>query len=174
MDVYFDDFYGKYSLRQQYVEMFALAALGFLLPFTVGHPQILVGVLVNAFIIRAALTLPEHKALLVVFTPVLGALARGLLFGPFTLFLVYMVPFIWAGNYILMKAFRVRGNYFLRLGVGSVAKTGLLFGSAYALYSTGLLPALMLSAMGVMQLTTAIAGGILAYGELKAERHLIG
>lgn len=171
-----DDYSNVYNLKQQYVQAFALSTLGFLIPVMFGHPQLLVGVLVNAFIIRAALTLPASRSWPLVFTPVLGALSRGLLFGPFTPFLLYMVPFIWAGNYILLWAFsrRVTGKfgYALTLGASSVAKAALLYSSAFILFNAGLVPAVLLPSMGVFQLVTALAGGVLAYGSLKAERLL--
>jgi hypothetical protein len=161
-----------YAARYQFVEMFALSALGFLIPFAFGHPQLLVGILVNAFIIRAASTLPINKALPIVFTPTIGVLARGLLFGPFTVYILLLTPFIWAGNYLLLWAFTQKRNFPLTLGAASIAKAGLLYGSAFILYTAGLIPAIMLPAMGILQLTTALAGGILAYGELKAEKLL--
>jgi hypothetical protein len=161
-----------YIARHHYVEMFALAALGFLIPFTMGHPQILVGVLVNALLIRAAMTLPMNKALPIAFTPTIGVLARGLLFGPFTLYLVFLTPFIWAGNYLLMWAFKRGFGFVPTLIGGSIAKAGLLYGSALILYFAGIIPAIMLPAMGLMQLTTALAGGILAFVEMKAERFI--
>jgi hypothetical protein len=154
------DYRERYSPRYQMIQMLALSAMGFLVPFITGHPQILVGVLVNAFIIRAALTLPHNKALPVVFTPVLGALARGILFGPFTVFVVFMVPFIWMGNYILLWAFQRKHSFLPTLGAASLAKAGLLYGSAYVMYSAGILPALFLDTMGVFQLATALAGGL--------------
>jgi hypothetical protein len=159
--------------RYQMIQMLALSALGFLIPFGIGHPQAIVGVLVNAFIIRAALTLPKDKALPVIFTPTLGVLARGLMFGPFTFFVVFMMPFIWAGNYILLWAFSRKKNFVGTLFLSSAAKAGFLYGSAFMLYSAGIVPELFLTTMGVFQLTTALAGGILVLGELKAEEALI-
>ncbi|MFH0861943.1 MAG: hypothetical protein V1875_02830 [Candidatus Altiarchaeota archaeon] len=158
--------------RFQNVQMLALSALGFLIPFTVGHPQLIVGVLVNAFIIRAAMSLPREKALPVVFTPTLGVLARGLLFGPFTAYVIFMLPFIWVGNYILLWAFSQRTHYTVTLIMSSAAKAGFLYGAAYLLFSQGIVPEIFLTSMGIFQYATALAGGILAYGELEAEKRL--
>ena len=88
--------------RSRFVYVTFLAFLGFAIPFTFGHPQLLVGVLVNALLVWSSLRLPLKMTLPVVFTPVLGVLARGLLFGPFTSYLALMAPFIWIGNLILV------------------------------------------------------------------------
>ena len=173
-----DAVYYEHPRRHQHAEMLALGFAGFLLPMLLGHPQLLVGVAVNAFIIRAALALPQNKALPVLLTPSLGALARGLLFGPFTVFLIYLIPFIWAGNYILFLAFKTKLagnlNYGLALAGGSLAKAGFLYLTAYALYSAHIIPAIFLTAMGAIQLTTALLGGIVVYLQLKAEKRFIG
>ena len=159
--------------RFQNVQMLALSALGFLIPFTVGHPQMIVGVLVNAFIIRAALTLPRDKALPIVFTPTLGVVARGLLFGPLTAYVIFMMPFIWVGNFILLWGFSQRTHYTLTLILSSAVKACFLYGSAYVLFSQGIVPEIFLTTMGIFQYATALAGGIVAYGEFKAEKYLI-
>lgn len=169
-----DVVYYEHPERYQSAEMFALGFVGFLLPFLLGHPQLLVGVAVNAFIIRAALSLPQNKAMPVLITPSLGALARGLLFGPFTIFLVYLIPFIWAGNYILFRAFKMKLagnlNYGVALAGGSIAKAGFLYLAALALNSAGVIPVIFLTAMGTIQFTTAILGGIVVYMQLKVEK----
>ena len=170
---------GANDNAQNYIvaQMTALALLGFLIPFFIGGPQILVGMLVNALIIRSAISLPAAKTLPVIFTPSIGALAHGVLFGPFSMFLVFMMPFVWAGNAILVYAFRRRirniYGYSLALGAGAAAKAGLLYASAYMLYSASIIPSVFLSAMGAIQLATALLGGVVVYLELKAERYFI-
>jgi hypothetical protein len=171
MEYGYEDGAVGFTIHQR-LQLLALAGLAFMIPFTLGHPQQLVGVLVNALIIRAALTLPRDRALPVAFAPTLGVLARGLLFGPFTFYVALMMPLIWAGNYILLWAFSLRGNYALTLGLSSLAKAAFLYSGACALYGAGLMPAALLPAMGAFQLATAVAGGVLAYCELKAERIL--
>jgi hypothetical protein len=161
---------GRFESRHQMIELFALSALGFLIPFSFGHPQLLVGVLVNALIIRAAMTLPLNRALPIAFTPTLGVLARGLLFGPFTIFVVYLLPFICVGNILLLWAFSKGGNFGFTLAASSVVKAAFLYSSAYVLFVLGIIPAVLLPAMGVLQLTTALAGGIIAVSEFKLQR----
>jgi hypothetical protein len=85
-----------------------------------------------------------------------------------------MLPFIWLGNAALVlcvKRFAVfeKKNFALANAAGIAAKVALIFGAAYALYSLRLVPAIFLTAMGALQLVTALAGAALAFGFLKAE-----
>ncbi|MBD3249206.1 hypothetical protein GF336_04115 [Candidatus Woesearchaeota archaeon] len=133
------------------------------------------GIIVNSFLISSSLKFKDYKILPVVVMPSLGALSRGLLFGPYTPFLFYMIPFIWIGNYLLVYAFRQfklkkKLNYWLSLGMGIVFKAGFLFLTAYIFYIFGVVPAVFLTAMGVMQAITAFGGGVAAFGYEKISR----
>ncbi|MFA5412460.1 MAG: hypothetical protein WC350_03905 [Candidatus Micrarchaeia archaeon] len=163
--------------KVEYAEFLVLCFLSFMIPVLLGHPQLLVGIVVNAFLVLAALNMDAKKVIPLALIPCMGAIARGVLFGPFTFALVYMVPFIWAGNMVLIYAMKylVAGkgmNYLISLGAGSLLKAGLLFGAAYVLLQFSLVPALFLEAMGVVQLITAVAGGILAFVLWKAGARL--
>jgi hypothetical protein len=162
----------------QYFEMVVYTTISFFLPLILGHPQLLVGVAVNSLLVIAALNLKGWKLLPVIIAPALGALSRGILFGPFTIYLVYMVPFIWVGNAILVFSFKLmklkmKKGYLLTLFTGSIAKSLFLFGIAYLLYSLGLIPVIFLTAMGILQLVTAILGGLAAYGVHIAKKRLM-
>ncbi|HHQ44852.1 MAG TPA: hypothetical protein ENN13_01790 [Candidatus Altiarchaeales archaeon] len=153
---------------QENLELIAYSMLALLVPFAFGHPQMLVGALVNAALILAALNLKNQKLLPIILLPSVGVLARGLIFGPFTLFLVYMMPFIWCGNTILVYSFKKLGlengvGRFRTLIAGALAKTLFLFTSAFILHSAGILPKIFLTTMGVLQLATALIGGIIAF-----------
>jgi hypothetical protein len=159
----------------QYFEMIVYTAVCFFLPLLMGHPQIVVGIVVNSMLVLSALNLKGAKLLPVILVPSLGVLTRGLLFGPFTIFLVYMIPFIWIGNAILVFAFKwmrlhLRWNYALTLGIGAGVKSGFLFLSALVMYKLGFVPVIFLTAMGLMQLWTALAGGAAAYGIQAAKK----
>ena len=161
----------------QYFEMVLYTAVCFFLPLFVGHPQIFVGIMFNTLIIASALNIKGSKLLPVIIAPSLGALSRGILFGPFTIYLVYMIPFIWIGNTILVFSFkwlklRLKKNYWLTLVIGSILKSGFLFLAAFILYSLNILPVIFLTAMGVMQLITAFTGGIAAFGFQAVKRKL--
>jgi len=162
----------------QYFEMVVYTVFCFFVPLMIGHPQIAVGIVVNALLIASALNIKGYKLLPVIISPSLGALSRGILFGPFTIFLVYMIPFIWIGNAILVFSFKwlrlkLKKNYWLTLTIGSLFKAGFLFGTAFVLYSLNIVPAVFLTAMGVIQLVTAFAGGIAAYGFQAVKRRVL-
>ena len=157
------------SNSYQYFEMVVYVAAGFFIPFFIGHPQIAVGIIVNAMLITSALNLKGWKIAPIIILPSLAMLSRGLLFGPFTIYLLYLVPFIWIGNFILVISFkyfklRLKRNYWLTLVLGSLFKSGFLFLSVFVLYLLGLIPVIFLAAMGLMQVVTAVFGGITAYG----------
>ena len=91
---------------QENAELVVYSMVCFFVPFLLGHPQLLVGTVVNASLILAALNLKSYKLLPIIMIPSLGVLTKGLIFGPFTIFLVYMIPFIWIGNTILVYCFK--------------------------------------------------------------------
>ena len=162
----------------QNVEMVIYSAFCFFIPFFMGHPQFFVGAAVNALLIAAALNLKSYRLLPVIMLPSLGVLSRGIIFGPLSKFLVYFIPFIWIGNTILVFAFkhfmlRKKYSYLLTLGIGAALKSGFLFVSALTLYSLGIVPAMFLAAMGIIQLTTALTGGAAAYGLHYGKKSLI-
>lgn len=161
---------GEYNFSNGYLlfEMVLFSLAGFFIPFFIGHPQIFIGALVNAFLISSALKLPNWKVLPIIILPSLGVLSRGLVFGPYTQFLLYMIPFIWIGNYILVVSFRKlklerKMHYWKTLTVGVLLKSGFLFIVAYFLVRLHVLPTIFITAMGVLQVVTGFAGGVLSF-----------
>ena len=153
---------------QENAELVVYSMVCFFIPFLLGHPQLLVGIVVNASLILAALNLKSFKLLPIIMIPSIGVLTKGLIFGPFTIFLVYMIPFIWIGNAILVYCFKKLNlglglNSWFVLFIGSVSKAGFLFGVAYLLVKLSILPAVFLGAMGLLQVYTALLGGVLAF-----------
>jgi hypothetical protein len=155
------------SRMQENVELGVYSALAFFVPFFMAQPQMFVGTIVNAALVLAAFNLRGKKLLPIIMLPSIGVLSAGVLFGNFTPALVYMIPMIWLGNAILVfgikefvlhrKMHRLAG-----LGIGAIAKTVFLFMAAYAMISFGILPTVMLAAMGMLQLYTAVLGGVFA------------
>ncbi len=167
----------KLGYLQENLEMVIYAAICFFVPFFMGHPQIVVGVVVNAALIMAALNIRDYRLLPITIFPSLGVLSRGLIFGPFTIYLVYMIPFIWLGNAILVYSFKrfnlgMGLNKMVTLVLGAVLKTAFLFGSAFILVKLAILPPVFLTAMGLMQLTTALIGGAIALTAQRVKRTL--
>lgn len=150
-----------------------VSILCFFAPFGLGHPQWLVGTAVNACLFLTALFLPKKYFLPMAILPSLGVLARGLVFGPLTLFLVYFLPFIWLGNLILILVFKnyikltaVKNaylNFVLVILVASVVKFLFLFLIANFYFKFHFAPKLFLTTMGLNQLATALAGGLISF-----------
>ena len=82
----------------------------FAIPFILGHPQWLVGSVVNASLFLAAIFLTEKFFLPLSIFPSIAVLLRGVIFGPFTYFLIYFLPFIWLANLILIFSFKIIYN----------------------------------------------------------------
>jgi len=147
-------------------ENFVISTLVFLsvaIPFFLEKPQLLVGSVVNGLLILAALNIKEEKNLLpVVLLPSLTTLSRGLVFGHFTFFLAYMIPFIWMGNYALVYVLRKIDNKFLALVVGGILKISVLFTVANILVRLSILPKIFVTSMGVFQIYTLVLGSIAA------------
>jgi hypothetical protein len=166
------------SFLQRYSEAAFYLCVCFFVPFLIGHPQWLVGILVNAALVLSALNLRRWLLLPVIMLPSIAVLSRGLVFGPFTQFLIYMIPCIWLGNAIYVYCFKrlrveEKMNAFTVLVIGSAAKASVLFVAALLLHSFGLLPVLFLSSMGLFQLWTALAGGTLALGIQSARERIV-
>jgi len=153
----------------QTILFIGLSALAFFTPFFIGHPQLAVGTIVNAGLFLSAIFLPKKYILPAVIFPSLGVLARGVIFGPFTPFLMYFLPFIWLGNLFLIFIFLSlisadkRYGFIIAGGVAGVGKFLLLFLFANIYFKFSVVPAVFLQVMGLNQLATALAGGLIAY-----------
>ena len=159
----------EYSLSrvQEYVEMAIYSVIAFSLPFLLGHEQLLVGSVVNCALVLAALNLKGARLLPVIILPSIGAYLAGLVFGVASPALLWMIPFIWLGNAVLVLAVKYfvldkKTNRVAALSIGATAKAAFLFLSALALLSFGMVPAAFLAAMGIFQLATALSGGAAA------------
>lgn len=166
------------SFIQENIETIAYSALVFLVPFMIGHPQFLVGTLVNAALILGALNVRNYKLLPIVMLPSIAVLSKGLIFGPFTIFLVYLIPFIWASNFIIVLMFKkfnldMGFNKWISLGAAALLKAAFLFLAAFIMIKLSVLPALFLTTMGLFQLYTALAGGVLAFAIHAGKKKLI-
>jgi hypothetical protein len=162
-----------------------LSIISFVIPFSLGQPQVLVGSLVNAAIIASAVYLPSNLALPMIILPSLAVLLRGLIFGPFTYFLVIMLPAIWVGNWLLFIIIRTKPvilnlfqdpkgipiqtksgrhdgiNYFINLFIAALIKFLFLYSFALILFNLKIIPKLFLTSMGWLQFITAMFGGFL-------------
>lgn len=148
----------------------SLAFLSFAVPFSLGSSQFITGPLVNAALFASAIFLPQKLFLPIIVLPSIAVLSRGLIFGPFTPFLFYFIPFIWLSNLTLILVFKKsfpKLGYFLSVLLAALTKLIILFSSANLYFKFHLVPRLFLQAMGVNQLITACLGGLLAFFALK-------
>lgn len=140
---------------------FVICLASFIIPFSLSGPQILVGSLVNTLLFSASLKLDKKSLILVTVLPSLAAFSRGLIFGPATLFLFYFLPFIWAGNYILVFIFQQKISIaFVRIILASIAKASFLYLIAQIYFAFHIVPKIFVTSMGIIQFITALIGGL--------------
>lgn len=145
-------------LRLELVYCFLL----YLIPLVLSGPQLLVGSIVNAALFAATLKLSKQSLFLLAVLPSLGAFSHGVLFGPLSWFLFYFLPFIWAGNLILIGVFRqtrVLPAAWARIVLAAALKALLLFAAANFYYRWQIAPKPFITAMGLVQFETALIGG---------------
>jgi len=166
-------FFSKNKEREEFLRFSSYGVLLFLIPIFLSH-QLIVGVIVNALIIRAAFDHSLKKVLVLCLLPSLAVVSTGFLFGGLTSFLLLVLPFIWISNFIIAFVSKKlflgqKKNYFLSTALGSIAKTIFLFVSVAILFLFGLVPAIFLTAFGIMQLFTAESGALII-GFLKMKK----
>ena len=162
------------SIVEERVVFLGLASLSFAVPFALGHSQMMTGVLVNAALFASAMLLPRRLFWPIILFPSLAVLSRGLIFGPLTSFLVYFLPFIWLGNLSLILIFKKTYDRFgfpISALFASVGKSIFLFSFAKLFFNFHLVPRLFLTTMGIIQLATALSGGLLAFLFFKKVSH---
>lgn len=143
-----------------------LSLISFSTPFSLGHPQWLVGTIVNACLFLAAIFLPRKFILPLIILPSLGILSRGIIFGPFSMLLAYFLPFIWLANLVLILTFKKllpRLNYLFSTFLAAAAKFLFLFIIANVYFEFSIVPKVFLQLMGMNQFLTALAGGIISW-----------
>lgn len=184
----------EYSLKNKFlfnsiyknIELLSYILIGFVTPLFIGHPQILVGVIVNTILATSAMrNINQNKMIALAITPSIGAVMNGILFGNLTNFLLYFLPAIWISNFIYMvmikwknnkKTTKNKGffisflnricqfNYIGAIFSASVVKMSILFTTAVILVIFNLVPKQFLIAMSIIQILTALTGGFVAVG----------
>lgn len=152
----------KNILRSEELRLTVIYIIAFLVPFLFKQPQIIIGSLVNFLLIFSVSQFEIKKTLPLIFVPSLASLLSGTLFGTFTPYLLYMIPFIACANLILILSFKYVKIKYLRVIISSLLKASFLFSCAYILVNTIHIPQIFLTTMGAMQFFTALIGGLLA------------
>lgn len=136
----------------------------FFLPLLLSGPQLLIWSIVNLILIASVQKLSRSKAWPLAFVPSIAAVLHGVVFWPFTIFLVYMMPAIWLGNLALMYMVKHISKQRLGILIWWITKAWLLFLIALLLAQLNFLPTIFLKAMGIFQLATALIGGYMLFG----------
>ncbi len=141
--------------------------------------QLIIGSIVNASLIVAAMNLKGWvKILGVVTMPSISTILGGYVFKTASVFMVYMIPAIWIGNFALVYTYKKilvqkSKNYFLAGIVGIVIKVAIIFGAFNILKLIGIFPPKLITnlqtAMGMVQAITATVGMLIAFVIYKLE-----
>ena len=141
--------------------------LAFLIPFLISGPQLLIGSLVNCFLILSTKFIDKKNHLIIAVLPSIAAVLNGLVFGKFTSFLVFFLPFIWIGNFVLIKSIIYLKNKWpmpLSIVISIILKTIIIYFSAVVYFKLNVVPEIFLTAMGAFQLITGVIGGMMFLG----------
>ena len=110
--------------------------------------------------------------------PSISTILGGYVFKTASVFMVYMIPAIWVGNFALVYAYKKilvqkNKNYFIAGIVGIVIKVAIIFGAFGILNLMGIFPRKLVTnlqtAMGMTQGITATVGMIIAFVIYKLE-----
>lgn len=122
----------------------------------------IVGSIVNVLLFMAVLNLKGTlKIVGVVTMPSIATILSGYIFHTASVFMVYMIPAIWLGNfaliYTLKKLFVCKKiNYFLTSLIGIILKVAIIFGAFSMLRIIGIFPEKLIAnlqkAMGITQI----------------------
>ena len=144
------------------------------------NSQIIIGSIVNTALILTALNLKGNAKILgVVAMPSISTILGGYVFHTASVFMVYMIPAIWLGNYALVYLFKLlliakKKNYFLTSICAIVTKVAIIFACFSILKYANVFPekivANLQTAMSLTQLITASIGAFIASGFYFLER----
>lgn len=143
------------------------------------NSQIIIGSIVNTALIMTAINIKGWKSTaLVVTMPSISTILGGYVFGTASIFMVYMIPAIWVGNFALVYAYKAimvakSKNYFLAGIIGIAVKVAVIFGIFSILNAFGIFPTKIVNtlqtAMSLTQLITATIGMVISFIIYKAE-----
>lgn len=143
------------------------------------NSQLIVGTIVNAALVTAAINLKGCvKILGVVTMPSVSTILSGYVFGTASVYMIYMIPAIWIGNFALIYSYKLlmlgkNKHYFLAGIVGIIVKVVIIFALFNLINLFGVFPEKLITtlsnAMGTTQLITATFGVVVAFVIYKLE-----
>ena len=144
------------------------------------NSQLIIGTIVNATLVTAAINLKGWAKILGIVTmPSISTILSGYVFGTASVYMVYMIPAIWLGNFVLIYSYKLlmlgkNKHYFLAGIVGIIAKVTIIFALFNLINLFGIFPEKLVenlrNAMGMTQLITATLGIIGAFVIYKLEK----
>lgn len=144
------------------------------------NSQLIVGTTVNAALVVSAINLKGWAKILGVVTmPSISTILSGYVFGTASVYMVYMIPAIWIGNFALIYSYKFlmlgkNKHYFLAGIVGIIVKVAIIFALFNLINLFGVFPEKLVenlrNAMGMTQLITATLGVIAAFVIYKLEK----
>ena len=159
----------KQILLNEKLQLGIIYTLAFAIPFLLKQPQLLIGSIINFILIFSISKYGLKKIIPVLFLPSLASFLNGVLFGVFTPYLLYLMPFIILSNLILVLTIKYVKTKYLNVGIAALLKACFLFSATYILFQAIHIPEIFLTTMGLIQLYTAIIGGGLAMIFLKTK-----
>ncbi len=158
--------------KKENIDLIFVSCFAFLIPIIFAKlatfpSQIIIGTAVNFLLAYVALNYDIKKAGPIILLPSFGMLISGIIFGALSIYLIYLIPVIWVGNYLYVYLIQYiklgyKKSYFISLFAGSLAKSGLLTAITLLFVFSGFVPQIMLLSMSLMQLVTALSGGLFA------------
>lgn len=143
------------------------------------NSQLIVGSIVNTALIMSAINLKGWKKIIGVVTmPSISTILGGYVFKSASVYMVYMIPAIWLGNFALVYSYKLlmlskEKNYFVSGIVGIIVKVAIIACGFFALNAFNIFPDKLVStlqkAMTITQLITASIGAIIAFVIYKLE-----
>ena len=130
-----------------------------LIPLILSGPQLLIGTAVNFLLCKTAAGSQPKERWIAAALPSLAVIIHGVLFSSFTIYLLYLWPIITLGNWVFMRVGQGKLKY---LPVAAIGKMLILTAGATLLFQLKIIPTGLVTSMGVIQLTTAMIGGLLA------------
>ena len=137
------------------------------------NSQLIIGSIVNTALVVAAINLKGWKKIIGVVTmPSISTILGGYVFKSASVYMVYMIPAIWLGNFALVYSYKAillgkQKNYFLAGIVGIIIKVAIIFASLNILNLFGIFPEKLVSTlqtnMGAVQAITATIGVVIAF-----------
>ena len=144
------------------------------------NSQLIVGTIVNAALVVSAINLKGWAKILGVVTmPSISTILSGYVFGTASVYMVYMIPAIWIGNFALIYSYKFlmlgkNKHYFLAGIVGIIVIVAIIFALFNLINLFGVFPEKLVenlrNAMGMTQLITATLGVIAAFVIYKLEK----